>query len=228
MKEAEQKAFEKRLQEDEDFAFAYQAFLAAVRTVTVEGRERDREKIRKILDEESDDDSRWGSGRPWILLAASLALLLSSILVFRSIGGVDPTAVFNQYFEAYPDLITKMSGSEPDHAIQQGMEAYGKENWPVVIENLTEVPDSHPDYHLTRIYLGTAFLLSDQEDSAIKSFQIVIDFGPEEMKSNGYWNRGMTMLKQGEKESALSDLEKATTLDPSRKATLTEIRKALE
>ncbi len=221
--------FEDRLKNDPDFAHEYELFLASVRAAAVEGRERDRKKIRDLLDKADDEDKGFRSRGVWPwLLAASLLILVGSAFVFRTSGNTDPADLYEAYNEPYPDYFNTMSVNGSHTLVRLGSEAYGQGDWQGTVGYYTQVPDTFDRFNLVQIYLGYAYTELDSFSQAGDCFRFVIDAGDESLEETAWWFLGMCKLKEGKGDEALRSLERAARLSPAKRKDFEEIREALE
>jgi hypothetical protein len=88
------------------------------------------------------------------------------------------------------------------------LESYQRKNWTTSIDHLNNLLQQ-PDFDRKNeayLYLGISYLLSDQEEMALRSFDSV-DRDSKALYYGSQWYAALTYLKLNEKEKALKTLE---------------------
>lgn len=138
----------------------------------------------------------------WYWLAASTIVLLITFgwLIQRN----DSNEIFDQYFDPYP-AENRVRGEFGKQNTQEVFRLYEEGDYVHAIELMEASLASGVDFKGQRLYLGNAYLASDQAAKAIKTL------GAIEANSLYYmdaqWYLALSYLKNGDKTEAVNVLE---------------------
>lgn len=134
--------------------------------------------------------------RLFIAVAASLFLVLVSILLWIPMSNKDSKDLYQAYRADWENLPSLTMRSEEDFFYSEIESNFRKRAYDQVVESLTIInPDSlTPDMLL---YLGISYLELDQMEMAMKSFNLIRDRDYLD-HDKAYWYRALAFLKQGD------------------------------
>ncbi len=136
-------------------------------------------------------------------IAASLALLLAAIFVFRNLSG--PSSMERLYADNFtkpPENITTRDNSGYDDHLIAAVDAYRQNDFKNAITNFNTYLESHPEDDAANFYMGISYLADNQHDPSIKFLQKVINNQDSIYRSAAQWYLGLAHIKSGNTEAA--------------------------
>jgi len=144
---------------------------------------------------------------PIILVAASFLLLLAASYVFLISPIPSSNHVFNQYFQPYPDIVSTRSAYDSASALfGSAMLYYNKGDYAKAIRLLKKYQTAFPDDTLTRLYLGTSYLMENRVEEAIIELIKHPGIQGESIAEVYDWYLALSYLKSGRKAESKSIL----------------------
>lgn len=188
-------SFEKRLEDDKGFMLDFENHKEKVSLIRILGI---REEMKSILEEADVPKIKKKGISLRYIIPLAIAASITLFLVFRPTINVNNKALFEQYFELYPDAI---SGRDTSSEIHEAMLLYNEERHheaiaafeklstndtinfyrslsnlalkrpQAAIEGFNAIRDSSMFYVQSQWYKGLSFLLLKQPDSVLASFK---------------------------------------------------------
>lgn len=133
--------------------------------------------------------------KKWLCTAATVAILISSYIVFNSTQNTE--TLFTAYFEAYPNVVSPInrSGNANDGTKEKMMFLYESENY----SELIPMMEAQTESAQWNFYLGMSYLASNQTTAAIEKFDRIgkhSDFYHQKL-----WYQSLAYLKNNQKEN---------------------------
>lgn len=229
----EKKDLEDRLKNDTAFHALYHKTAAGIKAVRTFTEQSSMQMLHKIYTEEKANGQlenggkirRIGSGRRWLALAASIALLLTIgySLLPNSNGQQN---LYSSYFETPTfDLLRSGGTSEMGNIAQ----LYNSANYQAALESLEEFELNQGSTFETKYYKALSLNELDRTAEAL----VLLDqlSSQNEKVDDVLWTKGLFQIKLGQTTEAKNTLEGLLNGDvaitPARRAKITEILKLI-
>ncbi len=171
-----------------------------------------REKLRSAEQEYTKSIPKERSKPVWLSwkIAAGIAALIGLGLFFLFSTNTSKDALFEQYFRPYPaeDVVR----GEKSNPVQEAISYYAKGDFTKAIPELKKIIATFPQSKMQeRLYLGSAYLATDQLEKAIAVFRELAN--TPTLNEQAKWYLALGHLKLGELETAKALLQELVVYD---------------
>ncbi|OEK06902.1 hypothetical protein [Roseivirga misakiensis] len=193
LSENERIAFDERIQNDAEFSQAFEQYIAEVNVIKAISAG---EEMQSIMNSDSKISLK-PTIRRW-LIPVSVAAAIALFLIFTQISQRNHNSLFNEYFTPYPDAVTSRNvGNGLSNALHfysqqeyakalEGFEALAESDTVEFYEGICLLALKRPEEALDKLntiginsifrnqsqwFKGLSFLLLEESDSTIKSFE---------------------------------------------------------
>lgn len=203
--------FEQRLSEDQELRTEVEKHRLLQEAVGDSQQISFREKIVAVEEEYEEGVPNNASVTSWFnwKIAASILVLVGFGLLYWFQPYSAENSLFDSYFTPYPaeDVVR----GEQQSPLEVAMSLYSNKNFDKAIPELKKLLHLKPAKKQLHLYLGNAYLATDQVGLAIKEFQKLMPEFP--LTEQASWYLALSYLKQGEIEKVKSKLLQIVAYD---------------
>jgi tetratricopeptide (TPR) repeat protein len=146
--------------------------------------------------------------RIWYRTAAIIILALAlSVLLFRPFEKMDPEEVYERYFKTFDKTLQVADLVRDDNDFLFAVEVYEAGDFDrasILFEMLADSAVLRP---WSLFYAGSSYLSLHQTEKAISLFRTAIEEGNEEVLSHARWQLSLALIRRGEQDLALEQLQ---------------------
>lgn len=215
MSEGHRSAFEKRMNEDEDFnqsVLEYQQLIEGIKKASLQNKLNE---FHAEIEQESSTHDQGGlpeteNDRPFLkyLVAASLLLAIGLTIWFAVFQQTPEEELFATYFEPDPGLITPMSSTE-EYEFYSGMIEYKQENYQSAINRWQPLIAENPESDTLTYFLGVAHLALGDQKEAQSYLEVNLETDDNSFRNEAYYYLGLAYLKSGNRSVASDALSQS-------------------
>lgn len=210
LKGSELTSFLERRREDPAFDEAAEDYLLIFHGLRTQGERDFTQKLQKWEQEiEGAKQAKVVPMRRYLAIAATLLILLVPItywFIYNYNTAKTNEDLFSSYFQPYGDVISVRS-SEVNN-LELGMTYYNEKQYDKAIEYLELVADDDPQKKAADLYLGIAYLATNQTEKGKVVFSSLTEGDADFFKEVAEWNLALTHLKEGDNQSAKDVLKR--------------------
>ncbi len=186
----EKEAFLQRLKTDQAFKVAFEQYQHQLKVIKAMSAG---EEMRALMEaeeaEENPAKTRW---RYWVPLAAVAALILS-FFVFGPDKQPTGPALFDEYFEVFPNLISARDNTAD---ISEALRAYGRGDFEKAIQSFQQLPTQNDT---VIFYKSISHLSLAEPDEALMGLMSIS--GESSFYESAIWYQGLAHLLLNQKDS---------------------------
>ena len=200
----ELKAFEKRTESDSDFASLVQDYSIAIKSIEEFGKQKLKNRLRKIHFEEITNKTRFGRRELLKLAAVFIGLLIVSgpFLYNYLSGGSNYQNLYADNFALYPDILSQRS-ENGNLMLDEAMSYYKNrdfENASVLFQKLDSQNLSMGN--AIKLYSGISYLGAEKTDEAEIIFRNIINEKENPFAGQANWYLALLTIKRENPEDA--------------------------
>ncbi|MDN5216663.1 hypothetical protein QQ020_31630 [Fulvivirgaceae bacterium BMA12] len=147
--------------------------------------------------------------KKYIRIAAAVALLLAAGIYFYSSRTVSSETLYTQYYQQYPDMLTKrgdsVTGGPGEEFLLAGIDAYNNKNFEAAAANLQRYLDAVPEQKGIALYLAISQMELDQFKLAETNFRLARE--DPAFRQQALWYEALLNLKAGKEGKSKAILE---------------------
>lgn len=145
--------------------------------------------------------------KKWLVAASVLIVVcLASILLLNQ--DTKEEKLFAAYFHPEPGLISSM-GTSDNYLFDHAMVDYKVGDYDAALKTWETLLESKPGNDTLNYFIGSAWLMKDNEETAIAYFKKVIDNDNSPFRNDAFWYTGLALIKSNRKTEALNFIEKS-------------------
>ena len=152
----------------------------------------------------------WMYRASWVAAAAIVMFFLLNVQEYF-LPSSPYEALYQQYFEPYPNMVPLVRGNQSDNQLQYAMFAYEAEAYEKSLIHLKTILDAHPDSSIVQLYTGICLLSQNEIKEALDVLKPLRNDESDPYQVQALWYTALALMKHmriAESESILLQLVK--------------------
>lgn len=195
----EEQRFVRKLQQDADFAEAYELQMSAIAALRSQQHHTDKQEVKKLYETVKARQQKRRQLYFYAVVASVALLMITSAIYMFYLRPESPETLYTEYYTPYPaDPLLRGGETSP---FTQASELYRQEDYLGALPYWQEALQEEGDDRI-RLFLANCYLQTDQSESAIGVLQPLSTALDAVVQQHGQWYLALSYLKADQLDSA--------------------------
>ena len=183
-------SFQKRVEEDPDFADELAFYLSSVHTIRQDIAKERKDHFRTLYN----NQNKPATIRLWTYMSAAAAILLIFIGVYYFLPNRPPDVIAQSYIDKHLSTLSVMMNNEED-SVQGGVRLYNENKLSEAAQAFEQILQKNPREYKVMEYAGIVSLRLENYDNAIKHFD-ELSKATQLYANSGNFYKSLTLMKR--------------------------------
>lgn len=157
--------------------------------------------------------------RRWLRIAATIALVIASIVMLRmAFQPIDTNTLAMEHWNqtesiTFNNLRSDNTLSTTAEQLIEASALFDNQNYTAVIQNLTDIEPNDAEYPKVALLLGQTYFKQNQLDRANNQFQVVLNHPSNSYRGSALWFQALIQLSKGDKAACIINLNEIIKQD---------------
>lgn len=183
----------------------------------------------KIEDNKITSKHKFSLGWNLMTIAASLILIIFTVAVIKFTLKPTPESIFAQYYNRYEaNIETRSEPTVGTSSLIIAIQLYDKGSYIAAIQSFLNIIKSDSNNTAARFFLGVSYMETKNISKAIENLNFVINQNDTAFVEHAEWYLALCYIKNGQKNDAISMLNKISTSQNFYKKMAVDVLKKLK